>query len=233
MATSILPFLIQQELAAGNQFTGAPPVAGPEIDGVIFKYPDRNVGGHFKFTERRFMLVRRIFADFKNAVTWTVEVQHLDTAETKTLIAEGKSQVLTFLITGGTNGTYTITIDGVDYDHVAAGETADQIAAALHVLLAAAFASDPNLDASVVTDTVTVSSVLGSTHSAGSTGDPITETETQVSDGEDSLIRLDNVSLDLAPNEVILVNTTGATLALVAEVMAYPVNSLLTNQNGG
>jgi len=233
VATSILPFLIQQEIAAGNQFTGESPVAGPEIDGVIFKYPDRNVGGLFKFTERRFMRVRRILADFKDAHTWKIEIQHIDVVPTLTIIAEGQSQVLTFEVTGGTDGSYTITVDGVNYIHAAVSQTAAQIATALHALLAAAFTSDPNLTPSVVDDTVTVVSVLGSTFSSSSTGDPITATQTQASDGEDSLIRIDDVSVDLAPDERVLVTTTGATLALLAEVTAFPSTSLLTTQNGG
>ncbi len=228
-STRILPFLILQEIQAGNQFTAVLPDAGPEIDGVIFRYPNRNSGGLFSFTTRRFMSVRRIMADFKDAHTWTIEVEHTDTVETRTVLFEGQSQVITFEVTGGTDGTYTITLDGVNYQYVASGETAAQIAAALFALLETALDEDENRFVSLDDVTITVVSVLGSTFSTTSTGDPITDTEVQSSDGDDSLVRFDAVNLDLAPAENILVTTTGATQALLAEVLAFPTRQLLAN----
>lgn len=231
-STSIVPFLIQQEVEGGNQFTGATPATGPEIEGVVFRYKNRNEGGAFCFTNRRFMSVRRIMVDFKDAQTWKIEVEHTDTVQTRTLLFEGQSQVVTFEVTGGTDGLYTITIDGVNYQHSASGQTATQISDALLALIDVDLSADEGRFVSVSGAIITLVSVEGSSFGVASTGDPITATETQTSDGEDSKQRFDAVNLDLAPGENILVTTTGATELLLAEVLAFPTRQLLANTGG-
>lgn len=82
------------------------------------------------------------------------------------------AQVITFTVGGGTDGDYTITINGTDYTHSASGETADQIATALRALVDA----DPAVSTSGATSAVIVTAdVPGTafTYAASSTGDAI------------------------------------------------------------
>ena len=88
------------------------------------------------------------------------------------------AQVNDFVVTGASDGTYTITINGTDYDFLATGSTIAAIAAGL----ATAVDADPDVTAvDDGVDTVTVTAdVAGEafTTATSSTGDPITETET-------------------------------------------------------
>lgn len=86
------------------------------------------------------------------------------------------AQVVTFQVTGAADGDYVITINGTAYTHSATGSSAGAIASALQVLVDA----NPDVAASVATDTVTVTaSVAGVPFTYASDGpSAITETET-------------------------------------------------------
>lgn len=226
------PFVIFQEVSAGNQFTKVDPDAGPERDGVIWKFPNRNKGGRFLFSNNIFFQIRRVLFDFADADSWAIYIGHAISEVEVALnsaVASAQKQVVQFTVTGGTDGDYTITINGTDYTVTATSLTAEQIAAQLQLLVDDDDAVDAVVLASPDDDTVEVSSVvagLAFTYSSSSTGDPITETvvsENEGSAGVDgaSLQRFDIVR-ELAPGETVLVETTGATQVMFAEVLAYP-----------
>lgn len=88
------------------------------------------------------------------------------------------AQVVTFEITGGADGTYSITINGVQLDETVVGASATDIATAL----ASYITLEDDVTASSVGPLITVTSStagLPFTYASTSTGDDITETETQ------------------------------------------------------
>ena len=233
-----VPFVIYQQVQAGSQFTKAPPEAGPErtLNGLIQKYPNRVTGGYFKFSDDLFFEVKRIVADLKDAASWNIGIRHQvtdTTGATETIydsLLTAAKQAISFTVTGGADGTYTITINGVDYDHVAVAEADTAIALALQILVNA----DPNVTATVLGAAVTVTSNvagLAFAYSSASTGDPITEAVVTANAGSytSGLIRVDLVR-QLLPTEAIVVETTGATQAMSCEVLAYPSVSNYSSQ---
>lgn len=89
------------------------------------------------------------------------------------------AQVTTFTIGGGSDGDYTITIDGTAYTHTEASGTAT--AADIAADLATLVDADDDVSAAAAGDDVVVTADTAGvpfTFSSSSTGDPITETET-------------------------------------------------------
>lgn len=101
------------------------------------------------------------------------------------------AQVNTYTVTGATDGTYTITLNGVDFSNVASGSTVTAIRDAL--VLAINGGSEPVTAAPVSTDQLTVTAdVAGTSFSSAtaSTGDPITDVATTASVSIDSEMAL-------------------------------------------
>lgn len=94
------------------------------------------------------------------------------------------AQVNTYLVTGATDGTYTISINGNDYSFVASGNTADEIRDGL--VAAVNGGSDPVTAAPTIAATLTVTADQAGIpflSATSSTGDSITDTATTPNTG--------------------------------------------------
>jgi len=233
------PFLIFQQVSPGNQFTKVDPDAGAERDGVIWRYPNRNKGGRFIFSNNLFFQIRRIVFDFADASSWSIGTRHKHSDDVETLVQSGSKQVVRFTISGDLDGAYVITINGTSYTYNSVGLTVDQIAAELRALVDA----DSSVVATILVapddDTIEVSAAVAGQeflYSSSSTGDAIIETLVSENSGTagpggSSLQRLDLVR-ELAPGESIVVETFGATQAIFVETLAYPSLSNSTQSFG-
>jgi len=109
-----------------------------------------------------------------------------------------QAQVNTYLVTGATDGTYTVTIGGVDFSFVAVGSTADLIRDGL--VAAINGGAEPVTAAPGGAGTLTVTADQAGipfTSATSSTGDPITDTPTTPSIGiNDDLTDFNNERID-------------------------------------
>lgn len=234
------PFLIFQQVAAGYQFTKVDPDAGPQRDGVIHQYPNRIKGGRLLFSNNLFFQIRRILFNFADADSWSIAINHkwsgdVEVAVDSINIASASKQVVNFVVTGGSDGDYAITINGTTYTFNAVSQTEEQIATNLKALLDA----DTSIVTTILTapddDTIRVSSAVAGTaftHSVSSTGDPISESVISENSGSGPSLQRFDIIRDLAPGETIVVETSGATSSMFVEVMAYPSASNNTQSFG-
>lgn len=147
--------------------------------------------------------------------------------------ADPVAQVNTYLVTGASDGTYTITINGVDFSFVASSSTVTAIRDAL--VSAINGGTEPVTAAPVSTDSLTVTADVAGvpfTSITASSGDAITDTPTtpNVGIGED-LTAINTERSDWYwVLEVDRVDVTNKVLALAAESFVRDIQvDILTN----
>lgn len=120
--------IVEQHMAAGNDFNGAAPADATELflpyyhntDGIIhYKKPDETTaeglsGGLFTFHHTQPIIIQQIYADFGASIAYTLQLQTsagaliLDTNTTRYLVKPdirwrlAKGETLQLLTTGGT-----------------------------------------------------------------------------------------------------------------------------------
>jgi hypothetical protein len=69
--------LIRQQIAAGNQFTASTPTGDPSLGKTgMASWSDLSTGGRITLPRGGYHNVRRIAADFADAVTWSIALRH-------------------------------------------------------------------------------------------------------------------------------------------------------------
>jgi hypothetical protein len=74
------PLVIRQTLGENDSFDGTAPKSGPDrdLEGTFHNYVDVSSGGLFKFSSTKYMRLKRVIADLKDATSWALRIVHPD-----------------------------------------------------------------------------------------------------------------------------------------------------------